>query len=723
MNMLAKLNILHHPCKHLDIFVYFCNTHKNTIYRSIMNHKIVFTAALGLLSIAANAQKRAFTIEDLYKIKSIHSVSLSPDGKTITYTSGTSDLKHQETTSNLYVMNADGQHVKELTTDGKSSSAVWSRDGQSLYYICWAGGTSQIYRYDLNSCQSTQLTHYELGIDNPVISPDGRYIAFSAEVYPELGADGTKNKEWREKKEKGPVQAHLADKLLYRHWDVYSDGRCKHLILFNIEKNTYTDLTPGTYSLQFTTGGDVLYAFSPDSKELCFVSNHDEHPEASTNMDLWTVSVNGGPVRNITAQNKAFDGTPCYSPDGRYIAYRTQAVPGYESDKFRLALYDRQTGKSRVLTENFDNWVDDYKWTPDSRSIYFTAQEKGGMPLYRLDIATQKITSIISGKAIYSFNFDNQGNVYYTYSTTGKPTALYRQSLKKRKEQQLSFLNQKLEDEVDIRPSESIWIDGAGGDKVQVFIVKPHDFDPAKKYPLIINVHGGPQMQWMDSFRGDWQVYPGAGYVVAYPNPHGSTGYGQAFTRSISGDWGGKPFEDVMKVTDKMASMEYVDSTRMGIMGWSYGGYMMNWIQGHTKRFKCIASMMGVYDMRSMWGSTEEVWFPNFDMPGQPHTNPKVYEKWSPSTYIKNFATPTLVITGERDYRVPYTQSLQYFTALQTLNIPSRLIVLKNDGHWPDNLKSMPLYYDAHLDWFHKYLGGKPAPWDVEKMINNQIDY
>ena len=275
---------------------------------------------------------------------------------------------------------------------------------------------------------------------------------------------------------------------------------------------------------------------------------------------------------------------------------------------------------------------------------------------------------------------------------------------------------------MDIRPSESIWVDGAGGDKVQVFIVKPHNFDASKKYPLIINVHGGPQMQWMNSFRGDWQVYPAAGYVVAYPNPHGSTGYGQAFTRAISGDWGGKVFEDVMKVTDKMATLEYVDSTRMGAMGWSYGGYMMNWLQGHTKRFKCLASMMGVYDLRSMWGSTEEVWFPNFELEGQPY-NSDLYVKWSPSSYIKNFSTPTLVMTGELDYRVPYTQSLQYFTALQTLNIPSRLIVLKYDGHWPSNLKSMPLYYNAHLDWFHRYLGGAPAPWDTEKMVNNEIDY
>ena len=696
----------------------------------IKNKRIMLSAALMTLLLSASAQKRAFAIEDLYRVKGVASVSLSPDGKTICYTSSSSDLKNQKSYSDIFLMNVDGSHVKALTEDGKSGSAVWSKDGKSIYYTNYSRGSAQIFRMDLTTCKSEQLTDYGLGIDNPVISPDGRYVAFTAEVYPDLGADADANKARMEKKERGAIQAHLADRLLYRHWTSYNDGRHKHLILFDTQTKTYRDLTPGNYSLIFMLGGGIAYNFSPDGQEICFVSNHDEHQEASTNADLWTVPVDGGEPTCVTPENKAWDGTPTYSPDGRYIAYRQQQVPGYESDRFRLAIYDREAKKSIVMTEKFDNWVDDYKWSPDSKSIYFLGEVQGGHPLYKLDIAKHTISPVITGKAIAEFDFDSKGMVYYTYSTTGKPTALYRQQVKKwsgvpmasGKEQQITFLNQQLEDEVDIRPSESIWVDGAGGDKVQVFIVKPHDFDPAKKYPLIINVHGGPQMQWMNSFRGDWQVYPAAGYVVAYPNPHGSTGYGQAFTRAISGDWGGKVFEDVMKVTDKLATLEYVDSTRMGAMGWSYGGYMMNWLQGHTKRFKCLASMMGVYDLRSMWGSTEEVWFPNFELEGQPY-NSGLYEKWSPSSYIKNFSTPTLVMTGELDYRVPYTQSLQYFTALQTLNIPSRLIVLKYDGHWPSNLKSMPLYYNAHLDWFHRYLGGAPAPWDTEKMVNNEVEY
>jgi len=252
-------------------------------------------------------------------------------------------------------------------------------------------------------------------------------------------------------------------------------------------------------------------------------------------------------------------------------------------------------------------------------------------------------------------------------------------------------------------------------------VVKPHGFDPAKKYPLILNVHGGPQMMWSDTLRGDWQVYPGAGYIVAFPNPHGSTGFGQAFTDAISGDWDGKVQVDIANVAEHLAGLPYVDKDRMGAMGWSWGGYAMMWLEGHTTRFKALAAMMGVYDLRSMHGATEELWFPEHDLTGTPWDQAATYERMNPSSAVKAFQTPCLVITGERDYRVPYTQSLQFFTGLQEMGVPSRLIVFKNDGHWPDNLKSMPVYYNAHLEWFQKYLGGGAAPWSTEDLVRNLV--
>lgn len=686
--------------------------------------KLIFILIAIMTIATSNAQKRAFTISDLYRVQGVYGAKISPNSNIIAYTANKQNLKEHKSESNIYTMHIDGSDIKAITTDGKSSSPIWSSDGKSIYFTSTLSGKSQIYKYDIDGNKAEKITDYELGINDAVLSPDNNLIAFTADVYPELGSDGKANAEMRKKKEEGPVQAHIADQLLYRHWTEYSDGRYQHIIVYNIATKTYTDVTPGCFvSPIFMLGGGVGFNFSPDSKEICFVSNRTEHQEANTNADLWLVSVTGGEATNITSENKAWDGTPEYSPDGKYIAYRTQQVPGYESDRFRLALYNRKSHKSTVITESFDNWVDDYKWTSDSKSIYFLGEVRGYQPLYRINIKNCNITKIISNRAISDFDIDKKGDAIYTYSRTGKPSALYATVLDKPfVERQLSHLNDTLESEVDIRPSETMWVKGADGDSVEVFIVKPHGFNPNIKYPLIVNVHGGPQMQWMDSFRGDWQVYPGAGYVVAYPNPHGSTGYGQAFTRAISGNWGTKPYEDVIKATEALAALPYVDSERMGAMGWSYGGYFMNWLQGQPHPFKCLASMMGLFDLRSMWGATEELWFPNFDLEGQPWNSP-LYKKFSPSEYVKNFKTPTLIMTGEKDYRVSYTQSLQYFSTLQTLGIPSRLIVLMNDGHWPSNMKSMPLYYDAHLDWFHRYLGGDAAPWDVEKMVNNDIEY
>jgi len=671
------------------------------------------------MTTASGADKRAFTIEDLYAVRGVSGATLSPDGRTIAFSSSRSDLRAATSSTDIYLL--QGTDTVQFTKDGKSSSPVWSKDGGSLFFVSWRSGKSQVYRRDIGGGEDHQLTDYALGVTAPVISPDNNLIAFVARVYPDLGGEKPEENEAQVKRNaEGPLQAHMADKLLYRHWNEWFDGRVDHIVIYDISAKSYKDVTPGEwFSPQYTSGGSGEFTFSPDSKTLCYVSNHSEHPEASTNSDIWTVPVTGGDARNLTSDNEAWDGSPSYSPDGRYIAYRFQRIPGYESDRFRLGLIDLESGDKRVLTESFDNWVDSFKWSPDGRTIWFLGQEEGHEPLFKLDVASGDITKAVADRAIGSFFLDKrQTSAYYTRSSVGKPSALYKMDLSSGKETQLTFLNEELENAVDIRPAESMWVKGSGGDMVEVFIVKPHGFDPAKKYPLVINVHGGPQMQWMDSFRGDWQVYPGAGYVVAFPNPHGSTGYGQAFTRAISLDWGGSPYEDVMLVTDALESLPYVDASRIGIMGWSYGGYFMNWVQGHTTRYKCMASMMGLYDLPSMWGTTEELWFPNFDLGGQPW-NSELYKKWSPSQYVENFATPTLIITGERDYRVNFTQSLQYFTVLQTLGIDSRLIVFKNDGHWPDNLKSMPLYYNAHLEWFHKYLGGDPAPWDSEKMVRD----
>ncbi|QQS36064.1 MAG: S9 family peptidase [Ignavibacteriales bacterium] len=662
------------------------------------------------------AQKRAFTIEDLYKVKNVGAPVVSPSGNKIAYTVSESFLSTGKSSTNIYVMNADGTEPVNITSKAPGGySPIWNGDDE--VYFSSAG---ILYSYSFNTFKTLKVVDFSMGVSDPVLSNDGRYILFTSEIFPECGVDEDCNKELDESVSNGPLQAYVTDELLFRHWTDYKGSKKTALILYDIDEDEYqliatSDVLSGMYLL----GGSVKYNFSPDSKEICFVSSPEKNLAASTNADMYIIQISDTVSKNITSTNKAWDGHPVYSPDGNYIAYKIQLTPDYEADRYRVAIYNRNTNQSEVLTEAFDYTVDNLTWSEDSRSIYFNADYQGYSPVYKVDIQTKKVDKITDDKSIFGYTLpDANSKMFVMYREVGKPGEIYSYDVKEKSYNQLTFYNKQLMEEVDIRPAEQIWVKGADGIPVHVFIVKPHNFDPNKKYPLVLNVHGGPQSQWMDSFRGDWQVYPGYGYIVAFPNPHGSTGYGSKYTEAISGDWGGKVYEDVMKVTDELEKLPYVDKDRIGAMGWSYGGYMMNWLQGKTKRFKCLASMMGIFDIESMWGVTEELWFVNWDVKGQPW-NSDLYKKFSPSNLVENFSTPTLIITGERDYRVSYTQSVQYFTTLRTLGIDSRLVIFKNDGHWPSGVKSMPLYYNAHLEWFHKYLGGDPAPYDSKEMVKN----
>jgi dipeptidyl aminopeptidase/acylaminoacyl peptidase len=679
-----------------------------------------------LFAIPSRADKRAFTIEDLYRVRALANLHVSPDGSTVVFTVATNDLPRAKHVEHIWLMNANGTNARQFTRgDAGETSPVFSPDGSRIAFVSGRDGSSNIYIISSSGGEATQLTHVSTGAADPLWSPDGKWIVFSSDVYPECGADDACNKKIADRWNKGPLQAHMADGLLYRHWTSWKDGTRTHVLIADVSNGAVRDLTPGDFdSPMFQLAGPLQYDFSPDSSELAFVSDHDADPASSTNGDVWLVPIaSEGQARNITAANLAFDGTPRYSPDGKYIAYRTQKQPGYESDLFRLAIYDRAAGTSRVLTESFHNWVDDYQWAADSKSLFFSAPVEGDEPVFQVSVDSGGIRQVLSDNSIDGFGIDRDAReIIFIHRSTGEPAEIFSAELSGAKTSQpkrLSHFNDKVADEVDIRPAERMWVTGAAGAKIEVFIVKPHGFDATKKYPLILNVHGGPQQQWQDAFRGDWQVYPGAGYVVAFANPHGSTGYGQEFTAEISGDWGGEPFEDLMKVTDELAKLPYVDANRMGAMGWSYGGYMMDWFEGHTDRFKAIASMMGVFDLRSMAGATEELWFPEWEFKGDPW-NSQQYVKFSPSYYVQNFKTPCLVISGERDFRVPYTQSLQMFTSLQKMNVPSRLIIYSNAGHWP-SWYEMALYYTAHIEWFHKYLGGDPPPWTSEQFLRNAV--
>ena len=683
--------------------------------------RLMFVLLAILLIANAPAQKRPFTIADLYRIRSVDDPQFSPDGARIAFTVKEDNLADGTSNTEIYMMDVDGRNLRKMTSDPASDTHPrWSSDGKSLLFLSTRNNGSQAWSLPAEGGEPRQITNISTGVENPVWSADGSALIFSSEVFPECGSDDSCSKKNAETMEKGPLQAYMADHLLYRHWTSWKEGKRSHIFRFDVKSGKSIDLTPGDFDSPVFSLGGGGFAASPDGKELCYVSNHDTDEAGSTNKDLWIVSTSHGESTNITANNKAYDGDPVYSPDGRYIAFRTQTVPGYEADRFRLAVYDRVKKERITLTDDFDSWINNVAWGPDSKSIFFTADVKGHVPLYRIDVTTRQVNQVADFKAIDAFSIPRRGEwIALIRRSVGEPKELWRVRFGGNDAQRLTFFNREIAEAVDLRPAEELWISSPTGKKIHTFIVKPHNFDPGKKYPLVLNVHGGPQMQWADAFRGDWQVYPGAGYIVAFPNPHGSTGYGQDFTAAISKDWGGKVYEDVMAVADSLEKIPWVDRDRMGAMGWSYGGTMMMWLEGHTHRFKAIASMMGVYNLTAMYGATEELWFPEWDLGGTPWSS-DLYQKWSPNNFVGNFKTPCLVITGERDYRVPYTQSLEFFAGLQRMNVPSRLIVFKNDGHWPNYVKSMPFYYNAHLDWFHRYLGGDPAPYDMQKMLRNQ---
>ena len=529
--------------------------------------------------------------------------------------------------------------------------------------------------------------------------------------------------------EAGQPSSDASDKASRASLDRTAGGGCPYA-------SAARDLTPGDYDAPvFSLGGQDNYAFSPDGQEVCYTSNHDKVEAISTNNDLWIVPVNGeagvSPAKNITADNPASDSTPLYSPNGKYIAYRAQQRPGDESDRFRLMLYDRKTGEKKKLTEKLDDWVGTFVWSPDSQRIYFATESKGEAPVDSLSIDRPYDRTItLDGDPKEAARFNSAVVVRDGYNddlavtSDGKTVLFTRMSISFPNEifatesdkdvpqrlapppKKLTHINEGLLSNVLMAPLEPFWFTGANGDKVQGFLVKPPNFDASKKYPLKFIVHGGPEVPEGDewSFRWNPELFAANGYVIIMINFHGSPGYGQKFVDSINGDWGGAPFEDLMKGLDYAEkTYPFIDKDRECALGASYGGYMMNWILGHTNRFKCIVTHDGMFNSTSAWGTTEELWFNEWEFKGTPYTNRAMYDKWSPHMYATKFKTPTLVVHGQLDYRLDVSEGFQLFTTLQRLGVPSKMLYFPDEGHWVLKPQNSQLWYKTVNDWIDQW--------------------
>jgi dipeptidyl aminopeptidase/acylaminoacyl peptidase len=694
-----------------------------------------FFALLTILILAlASAAKvkeqqptRPITIDDLLKVRRVSDPQVSPDGRWIAYSIADTDKAANKRVTQIYLISSDGGEPRQLTNEKQSSSSPrWSPDGKRLAFVSARDGESQIWSVELSESgpgSVKKVTNISTGADGPVWSPDGKWIAFTSEVYAECRNDEC-NKQRAEEISQSKVRAKIADRLLYRHWMTWKEGKRTHIFVASTdspggpEGNTARDLTPGDYDAPpFSLGGPTDYAFSPDSKELAFARNTDRDEARSTNGDIFTVPVAGGETRRITGDNPADDLTPVYSPDGRYIAYRAQSKPSFESDRWRLMLYDRKTGQSHSVTDHFDSSIESFAFSADGQRIYFSALDRGHQPIYSLPLAGGPIKKLIND----GFNDDVQPSpdgksVVFTRQSFTQPIEIYKADTAGVNVTRLTKTNDVLLADFGMKPAEEVSWEGAAGAKVYGYVVKPANFTATKKWPLIVLIHGGPQGAWNDAWSYRWnpQLFAAAGYVVFMPNPRGSFGYGQKFVDEISGDWGGKVYTDILNGTAYVTSMPYIDRDRIGAAGGSYGGYMVNWIEGHNNdprvKFSALVSHDGVYNLTSMYGATEELWFPEWEFKGMPWTNPEMYAKWSPHMFVKDFKTPLLVVHGELDYRVPIGEGLQLFTALQRQGVESKLLVYPDEGHWVLKPQNSELWYNTVLGWFDSHLKTKSQP-------------
>ena len=662
-------------------------------------------------SLPALAQKLPFTAEAMMKLRRISEPALSPDGRWVAFTVGTVDVQKNTTDRQIWIAPVLGGGPRPITTEGTNTRPRWSPDSKRIAFLSSRSGTQQIWTMGPDGGEARQVTRIPTEAGSHLWSPDGAHLVFTSEVYPECPDDACNEKRLAEEKE-SKVKARVYTSLLYRHWNQWQTKRRKHIMRIPADGGLVRDLTPAAkFSIPpFSLGGDEDVAVSPDGKEIAYVAKLDEDQATSTNSEVYTVSIEGGEAKKVSTSPGA-DSTPLYSPDGKWIAWRSQARAGYESDRWRLVLLNRETGSIEALTETVDRNVNSFTWHPDSRRIALVIEDRGRHPAQLIPVSgggTRVLTQGAYSVSDLQFSADGK-TLVYSEQTGSSPTEIYKATSSGGPATPLTRLNEAILSQYDLRSLEDFTVAGAEGAQVQSFLLKPPDFDPGKKYPVLMLIHGGPQGAWGESFSFRWnqQVFATAGFVVVMPNPRGSTGYGQRFTDEIQGDWGGRVYDDLMAVTDHVASLPYVDANRMAAAGGSYGGYMANWILGHTNRFKALVSHAGVYDLRSMGGETEELWFSTWEFKGFPWQNPEMYERWSPSSHAANFKTPTLVIHGELDFRVPYGQGLQLFTALQAQKVPSKLLIYPDEGHWILKPQNSLLWYEQFLDWVKEWTAKK----------------
>jgi dipeptidyl aminopeptidase/acylaminoacyl peptidase len=646
---------------------------------------------------------RLITAEELLSLKRVGSPSFSPDGKWILYSVNTPDIAENRSNTDLWLVSSEGSTRRLLASSPAADyNGVWSPDGKTVAFISTRSGSPQIYTIAVDGGEAVKVSDIEQGVSNLSWSPDGAYFAFTTDVK----IDSTIAERFPRM---AKANVRIYDRIHVRHWDEWNDELYMHLFIMPVQGGPAVDLMEGE---RFETplkpfGGAEQIAWSPDGKEIAYVSKKIDNYATSTNSDVYIVDIAEKGTRNITRGLVGFDRDPLYSPDGRWIAFHSMERDGHEADRNRLMLYDRTNGEIRELSQNLDQWVGSTVWAPDSKSLYFQAEDGATVHIYRMkldgsyEILTEGMFNHDAG-----FDIAPDGKIMvYGRRNFNVPTELYAQETRKgARPLPLTAENTAYLSSIKQVSIEERWISSTDGKEVQTWIVYPPDFDRSKKYPMITYCQGGPQATVSQFFSYAWNflLMASKGYVVVAPNRRGLPGFGQEWNDAISKDWGGMPMQDILAATDAMLKEPFIDTRHVSAIGASAGGYAVFWLAGnHKGRFSSFVSHCGVFNLESMYGATEELWFTDWEN-GGPYWDSRYkanYDKHSPHRYAQNWDTPMLIITGEKDYRVPYTQSLEAFTVAQVKGLPSKLIVYPNENHWVLRPHEQLIWFEEFFDF------------------------
>jgi dipeptidyl aminopeptidase/acylaminoacyl peptidase len=662
---------------------------------------------------APATERHPFGIQDMLAMDRISDPRVSPDGTKVAFGVSSIDLAANKRRSNIWIAGTEGGGARRLTFAGADSQARWAPDGKSLFFISNRSGSSQVWNLSFSGGEAEQVTDLPLDVDALEVAPTGKFLVFSMAVLP--GATPAETKARLEAKAKSKASGLIYETLFFRHWDTWTDGTRNHLFVYDLAKKQARDLMPAMNADCPTApfGGSEDFTLAPDGSVLVFSAKDVGRQEAwSTNFDLFAVKTDGSAPPARLTSNPAWDAAPRFSPDGHTLAYLAMSRPGYEADRFEVVLRDWTSGKERKMTLQVDDSprgdrsAGELNWLPDGKALLCTADHLGQKALFALSTTGKARIVVGEGSASNAQPLAN-GRILYALNSLSGPTELYTVGPDGKGIARVTRFNDAKVEAAAMGAFEQFSFTGAKGDKVYGYLVRPVNFDPARKYPVAFLIHGGPQGSFGNDFHYRWNphAYAGAGYAAVMIDFHGSTGYGQVFTDAINGDWGGAPYEDLMKGLDHaLKTYAFLDKDRVGALGASYGGYMINWIAGQTDRFKCLVSHDGNLDEKMAYFDTEELWFPEWEHGGTPWSNPKGYAKHNPVDFVQNWKTPMLIVHGGKDYRVVDTQGMSSFTTLQRKGIPSKFLYFPDENHWVLKPANSILWHETVLGWLDRWL-------------------